>query len=269
MQRHRPSPAPSRTHRVASVGAVAAAAVAADAPRKGFAPAHTARRPLLREHFLLSALTAEDFEQLMGAATERRFAHGQPIFRRGDPGSSLLAVLEGQVRIGVCSESGKEITLGLVGQGELFGEMAVIDGAGRTADATAIGPCRLLVLDRRDFLPFLERCPGVAVRLLQLLCARMRKATSVCESVALLDVPMRLARLLLQLAEEHGEPAGSRQRIALKLSQQELGSLVAATRESINKHLRLWEAEGLISMNRGCIVLNDVARIELLGGGPD
>jgi CRP-like cAMP-binding protein len=264
MQRHLPNLALSRTR-----GVACAAATTADAPRHGFSLACAARRPSLREHFLLSALTAEDFEQLMASATERRFRHGQTIFRRGDPGSSLLAVLEGQVRIGVCSETGKEITLGIVGQGELFGEIAVIDGAGRTADATAIGACRLLVLDRRDFLPFLERCPGVAVRLLQLLCARMRKATSMCESVALLDVPMRLARLMLQLAEEHGEPAGSRQRIALKLSQQELGNLVAATRESINKHLRLWEAEGLISMNRGSIVLNDVARIEQIGGGPD
>jgi CRP/FNR family transcriptional regulator, cyclic AMP receptor protein len=265
MQRHRPNPVLSHAR-----GVACAAAVAADAPtRRGLPPVGTARWPLLRRHFLLSALTAEDFERLVASATERSFGHGQTIFRRGDPGSSLLAVLEGQVRIGVCSESGKEITLGIVGQGELFGEIAVIDGAGRTADATAIGSCRLLVLDRRDFLPFLERCPGVAVRLLQLLCARMRKATSVCESVALLDVPMRLARLLLQLAEEHGEPAGSRQRIALKLSQQELGNLVAATRESINKHLRLWEAEGLISTSRGCIVLNDVARIELLGGGAE
>jgi CRP-like cAMP-binding protein len=232
-------------------------------------PPPATRWPLLREHFLFAALRAEDFEQLMGSATEQRFAHGRTIFRRGDPGSSLIAVLEGQVRIGVSSENGKEITLGIVGQGELFGEIAVIDGHGRTADATAMGACRLLVLDRRDFLAFLERCPGVAVRLLQLLCARMRKATSVCESVALLDVPMRLARLLLQLVKEHGEPAGPRRRIALKLSQQELGNLVAATRESINKHLRLWEAEGLISMNRGRIVLNDVARLELLSGGPE
>jgi CRP-like cAMP-binding protein len=227
------------------------------------------RWPRLRRHPLFAELPPEEFERLLSSATERRLAHGDTIFRRGEPGSSLIAVLEGQVRIGVCSENGREITLGIIGQGELFGEIAVIDGAGRTADATAMGACRLLVLDRRDFLPFLERCPHIAVRLLQLLCARMRKATSVCESVALLDVPMRLARLLLQLAKEHGEPAGRRQRIALKLSQQELGNLVAATRESINKHLRLWEAEGLISMKEGRLVLNDVARLELLSGGLD
>jgi CRP/FNR family transcriptional regulator, cyclic AMP receptor protein len=204
------------------------------APCKDALPVADSRRGQLRDHFLLSALTAEDFQQLMATGSERCFVPGQSIFRRGDPGSSLIAVLGGQVRIGVCAENGREITLGIVGQGELFGEIAVIDGEGRTADATAMGACRLLVLDRRDFLPFLERCPGVAVRLLQLLCARMRKATNVCESVALHDVPMRLARLLLQLANEHGEPAGRHQRIALRLSQQELGNLIAATRESIN-----------------------------------
>ena len=262
MQRHLPNLALSRTR-----GVACAAATTADAPRHGFSLACAARRPSLREHFLLSALTAEDFEQLMASATERRFRHGQTIFRRGDPGAACPRC--SKVRCGSASaRRAARRSRWASSASELFGEIAVIDGAGRTADATAIGACRLLVLDRRDFLPFLERCPGVAVRLLQLLCARMRKATSVCESVALLDVPMRLARLLLQLAEEYGEPAGSRQRIALKLSQQELGNLVAATR-SINKHLRLWEAEGLISMNRGSIVLNDVARIEQLGGGPD
>lgn len=259
MQRHWPGPHPIPDGRSAAMAADAAS----DEPAPG------SRWPLLRQHFLFAELPPEEFERLLGSATERRFAHGHTIFRRGEPGSSLIAVLEGQVRIGVCSESGREITLGIIGRGELFGEIAVIDGAGRTADATAMGACRLLVLDRRDFLPFLERCPQIAVRLLQLLCARMRKATSVCESVALLDVPMRLARLLLQLAKEHGEPAGPRQCIALKLSQQELGNLVAATRESINKHLRLWEAEGLISMKGGRLVLNDVARLELLSGGLD
>lgn len=243
-----------------------AAGTAPGASADGATDAPPTSWPLLREHFLFAALPPQDFEHLMGSATERRIAHGRTIFRRGEPGSSLIAVLQGQVRIGVCSDNGREITLGIVGRGELFGEIAVIDGAGRTADATAMGACRLLMLDRRDFLPFLERCPQLAVRLLELLCARMRKATTVCESVALLDIPVRLARLLLQLAREHGDPAGPRQRIALKLSQQELGNLVAATRESINKHLRLWEAEGLISMSQGCLVLHDVERLELIGG---
>lgn len=261
MQRHRPSSRPTLADRTAAANA--------DARPRGSQDAPATRWPLLRQHVLFSALSAQQFEQLLGSASERSYAHGATIFRRGDPGSSLIAVLEGQVRIGVSSENGREITLGILGQGELFGEIAVIDGAGRTADATALGACRLLVLDRRDFVPFLERCPQLSVKLLQLLCSRMRKATSVCESVALLDVPMRLARLLLQLAREHGEPAGRCPRIALKLSQQDLGNLVAATRESINKHLRLWEAEGLISVSQGRLVLNDVAQLELLSGAAE
>jgi CRP-like cAMP-binding protein len=94
----------------------------------------------------------------------------------------------------------------------------------------------------------------------------MRKATSVCEGLALLDVPVRLARLLLQLAQEHGEPAGSRCRIGLRLSQQELGNLIAATRESVNKHLRLWEAKGLIGTEQGWITLHDRGALEILAG---
>ena len=224
------------------------------------------RRDMFSRHVLFTGLQPEQFEQIMSTATERRYVQGQTVFQRGDPGTSLIAVLDGQVRIGVCSEDGKEVTLGTVGRGELFGEIAVIDGQGRTADATAMTACRLLVLDRRDFLPFIERNPRFALQLLQILCARMRKSTNVCESLALLDVPVRLARLLLQLAAEHGSSADGSRRIGVRLSQQELGNLIAATRESVNKHLRAWEAEGLITVAQGYITLHDLNGLQLLSG---
>ena len=221
---------------------------------------------LFSKHSLFAELRPDEVAGITSFATERSYADEQRIFARGDPGTSLMAVLQGQVRISISSEEGKEVTLGILGRGELFGEIALIDGQGRTADAIAMGACRLLVLDRRDFLPFLERHPQLAVRLLQILCARMRRATEVSESLALLDVPTRLMRPLLRLAWEHGEPAGRGRRIALKLSQQELGNLIAATRESVNKQLRLWETEGLISTVQGFTVLNDLEKWELLSG---
>ncbi|MEK0084020.1 Crp/Fnr family transcriptional regulator [Benzoatithermus flavus] len=226
----------------------------------------SARKALLSGHPLFAELRAEELEQIVRVATERCYAHGQLVFQRGDPGTSLLGVLAGRVRIGLSSEDGKEVTFGILGPGELFGEIGALDGQGRTADAVAMDGCRLLVLEHRDFLSFLERNPRCAVRLLQILCARMRKATGVCESLALLDVPVRLARLLLQLALDHGEPTGEGRRIALRLSQQELGNLIAATRESVNKHLKAWEAEGLIGMEQGRLVLNDIEAMRLLSG---
>lgn len=226
----------------------------------------SSRKALLGRHPLFSELQPEELERVVELAVERAFAPGQAIFQRGDPGTSLFAVLDGQVRIGIGAEDGREVTLGIMGRGELFGEIAAIDGRGRTAEATAMGACRLLVVEQRDLLSFLERHPRFAIRLLQTLCGRLRKATNVCESLALLDVPVRLARLLLQLAEEHGEPAGGGRRITLKLPQQELGKLIAASRESVNKHLRAWEAEGLIAIRQGCIVLEDLGAMQMLGG---
>jgi CRP-like cAMP-binding protein len=223
------------------------------------ASAHLA---VLGKQFLLAGLQPEELDQILRVATEQRYAHGQTIFQRGDPGTSLVIVLDGQVRISACSADGKEVTLVILGQGEVFGEIAVIDGRERTADATAIGPCRLLLLDRQDLLPLLERHPRVAVRLLQILCARMRNATNACQNLALLEVPGRLARLLRQLAEAKGEPVCRGHRLTLRLSQRELGNLIGASRESVNKHLRAWEAEGLISIDRGRITLLDIERIE-------
>jgi CRP/FNR family cyclic AMP-dependent transcriptional regulator len=217
---------------------------------------------MLGEQFLFAGLRPQELDQIMSVATEQRYARGQTIFQRGDPGTSLITVLEGRVRISACSEEGKEVTLGIMGPGDVFGEIAAIDGRERTADATAIGPCCLLVLDRREVLPVLERHARIAVRLLQILCARMRNATNACQNFALLDVPVRLARLLRELAETHGETVGGGRRLTLKLSQRELGNLIGATRESVNKHLRAWEAEGLISIDHGRITLHDPGKIE-------
>src|SRR5687768_9058720 len=114
------------------------------------------RRELLASHFLLQHLQPGELDELLRFARERRYASDEVIFRRGDVGTSMMAVLDGRVRIGVSSEGGKEITLAIFAPGSVFGEIALIDGKGRTADAAAMGPCRLLVLDQRDFLPFLE-----------------------------------------------------------------------------------------------------------------
>lgn len=226
----------------------------------------SARRALLAKHLLFAELRADELDRVTSFTTTRSYASGQTIFQRGDPGGSLMAVMDGQVRISISSEEGKEVTLGILGPGELLGEIALIDGGGRTADAAAMGPCRLLVLEQRDFLPFLEQHPSFAVRLLRILCERMRKATDTCESLALLAIPARLARLLVRLAEPHGAAAGDRRRISLRLSQQELGNLIAATRESVNKQLRIWEDERLISVDHGRIILHDLDEMRLLAG---
>jgi len=220
-------------------------------------PKVTDRRALLARHFLLGQLRPEELDRLLAMAGERRFAGGQVIFQKGDPGTSMMAVLDGRVRIGAYSEDGKEIILNIVEPGQIFGEIALLDGRERTADATAMGPTTLLVLDRRDFVPFLERNPKIAVRLLEVVCERVRRTSELVESVAFLDFSARLARLLLRLAESYGEETGAGTRINLKLSQQDLGNLIATTRESVNRQLNAWQQEGIVRLEQGRITIVD------------
>ena len=226
----------------------------------------SARQPVAGEGGLIQGLTAEERAKLFACAQERRFKNGQLIFQRGDEGGSMMAVVDGRVRISIASEDGREIVLNIVESGGVFGEIAMLDGRGRTADAYAMGECRLLVLHMRDVMPLLEREPKLAVRLLQILCERVRHANGICESVVFLDLPARLARLLLQLDRTHGQPVKGGRRISIRLSQAEMGNLVAATRESVNKQLKQWEGDEVLALDHGHVVLMDRASLELLAG---
>jgi CRP/FNR family cyclic AMP-dependent transcriptional regulator len=214
---------------------------------------------------LFQHLASDELDELLGYAQEQSYENGQTIFSRGDPGDSMLAVLGGRVRISICSEEGKEITLAVIEAGQIFGEMALLDGEGRSADATAIGCCRLLIIRRRDFVPFLEGHAKLAIRLLQILCQRVRHANDFCETIAFFNLPIRLARLLVQLDRTHGERLGTYRRIGLKLSQEELGHLIATSRESVNKQLHAWQSDGLIELAHGYIVIRDINTLRAIG----
>ena len=229
---------------------------------------HLNRRELLAQHFLLAQLAPAELDRLVAMAGERQFKSGQTIFQKGDPGTSMSAVLQGRVKISAYSEDGKEVILNIVEPGQIFGEIALLDGKERTADATAMGPTTLLVLERREFIPFLERNPKIAVRLIEVLCERVRRTSEMVESVAFLEYSARLAKLLLRLAESYGEDVEDGVRINLKISQQDLGNLIASTRESVNRQLNAWAEEGVIDLERGQITILDSDALEDLSS-PD
>lgn len=224
--------------------------------------ASTDRRALLAQHFLLAQLTEPELDRVLQVASERRFKGGQVIFQKGDLGTSMMAVLNGRVKISAYSEDGKEVMLNIIGPGQVFGEIALLDGKERTADATAMETSRLLILDRRDFIPFLESNPKIMVRLFDVLCERVRRTSEMVESVAFLDFGARLARLLLRFGEQHGVEVDDGLRIDLRLSQQDLGNLIASTRESVNRQLNAWAQDGVISFSRGRITILDPDALE-------
>ncbi len=220
------------------------------------------RRALLAKHFLLAPLDDEALDTLLAVSSERRFTNGQVIFQKGDPGTSMMAVLEGRVRIGAYSEDGREVILNMVEPGQLFGEIALLDGKERSADATAMGRTELLILDRREFLPFLERNPKIAVQLFEVLCERVRRASEMVESIAFLDFGARLARLLVQMSEQYGRRTEEGLLIDLRISQADLGNLIASSRESVNRQLSAWAQEGVIALDHGKITILDAETLE-------
>ena len=150
----------------------------------------------------------------------------------------LTAAVPTQERkISVPSADGKDAVFNLVGEGEIFGEIALLDGRPRTADATAMTDCELMVIERRDFLDLVRSQPEIALKLMEVLCARLRHTSEQVEDVLFLDLPGRLAKILLQLTET----AKLSQARRVAITQREIGQMIGMSRESTNKQLRDWE----------------------------
>ena len=232
----------------------------------------SARRPragsaelaLLRGHPVFGALEPAQLEQLVSYARTRRVAAGTTLFSKGDPGTELFAVSTGTVKISVPAPDGREAMFNLLHPGEIFGEIALLDGRPRTADAMAMTDCELTVIERRDFLAFVQSEPNVALQLIALLCERLRIASEHYEELVFLDLPTRLARILLQLAEQN--EAGAEEP-KLKITQREISQMLGSTRESVNKQLRAWSKRGLIALERGGIVVYRLAALAAIAGG--
>ena len=214
------------------------------------------RAPDLARLALFRGFVAEDLDLVAAYMVRTRYARGEVIFRRGEPGRAIYVVEEGWVKIALGSPAGKEQTVALLGPGDFFGELAVLDGEPRSADAVALEPVVLLVLLREDLRRDLEARPRIAVQLLAALSRRLRTADGVIADAAFLDVSGRLASTLLRLAatEQHaGTEAGAV--LGPRLSQTELASLVGATRESVGRCLLAFERGGLIRRRSGRIIV--------------
>jgi CRP-like cAMP-binding protein len=222
---------------------------------------------LLRSISLFEGLTPEQLARVASLVEVRSYPARSVVVSQGEPANALFAIMRGRLKVAASAPDGRDTVLGIMGEGEVFGEVALLDGGTRSATCTAIEPCELLAIDRHQFLELLEQSPGIAVKLLQVLSGRLRRLSQRSEDAAFLDVPSRLARSLLDLATRFGErPRGTTSGIliALKLSQQELGDLVGATRESVNKHLKEWARQGLLEIDSGRMTISDIEGVRRL-----
>lgn len=212
--------------------------------------------PTLRNRSMIfSALGDEECRNLLDLAKVVVVPPRKTVCQVGEPGDALYVVLSGRAKVCLVSEQGKEIILSFIEPGQVFGEMSLLDGLPRSAIVSTMEESRLLILSRKDVLPYLESHPAVTLRLLAALSQRLRKANGLIEDLTFLNLPARLARLLLSLSQQYGDQKADGTEIKLRLSQEELGNLVGSSRESINKQFRIWVETDVMEYVHGTIIL--------------
>ncbi|MEK7861990.1 MAG: Crp/Fnr family transcriptional regulator [Chloroflexota bacterium] len=210
----------------------------------------------LRRYPLFSRLPEAELLQLAERSRSRSFKRGDALFRKDDPGTHLYVVLDGAVKIALPGEFGQEALVAIMRTGDFFGELALFDGSPRSASATALEDTRAALLARDDFLAFLEAQPAAVRVVLDALAKTIRRLSGRVEDLIFLDVPSRVAKYLLDLAQMNGE-----QKLELTLTQDELAAFIGASRVSVNRVLGDLERREIIAIRRRHIVISDRDRL--------
>ena len=210
------------------------------------------KRALLRNHPFFEGLDDRIVERLMPYALTRKVKKGTIVFRKGEVGTTLYAVRSGLIRISSPSDKGKDAIFNLIIPGEIFGEIAFLDGGQRTADAVASEDSELMIVERRDFIPLLTEHPEMAIRLLEILCSRLRRTSKQVEDIVFFDVQVRLAKALLHLYRHSSskEPNAN-----IHITQRDISQMIGASRESTNRELRSWQRRKWLKLHRAGLVL--------------
>lgn len=208
---------------------------------------------------LFHALPEPDLLVLARSTRIRKFRRGEVIFHQGDPGDALFIVAQGRVKISLPSDAGDEAILATLRAGDFFGELALLDGAPRSASATALEPTETLVVPRDRFRDTLESVPGFRDALFGLLARELRRLTTHVEELHFLDMTGRLAARLARLADEQGAVAADGSvRLDGPYTQADLAAMVGSTRQSVNKLLGMFASDGLLRLERDAIVVLDL-----------
>ncbi len=184
------------------------------------------------------------------------------IFHEGDEGATLYIILKGAVKIFIPSLDGREVVLAVHRKYDLLGEMSLLDDYPRSASAQTIEDTEAVSLNRQDFLSVLDRHPEAQRAIIDVLVARLRATNQSIQDAYLLDVPGRLARRLLAIADEHGAVGEDGIDIGLRVSQQELANMIGASRVAVNKQLQQWRKEQIVDVNRQRVTIIDRAALE-------
>jgi len=217
---------------------------------------------LLAQIPMFNSLDAKELKELAASLREQKIRKGDVLFRKSDEGNALYFIRDGAVKIVLPSILGEERIVTIFGEGDFFGEMALLDGLPRSADAVAVEDSRLFVLNRSDFLRFLRKKETAMENILSTLSTRLRKTDELLEDTTFLNIPARFAKKLLEIGEAFGRIEGNTIKISVKFSQKELADMIGATRESINKELRVLREKGLVTITDNQVTIHDATRLK-------
>lgn len=221
----------------------------------------------LRRSPLLAELDEASIEILATTAVVMRFGPREIIVQRNEPGDRMYVLMSGHVKIVMSDDNGRDTVLGLMGPGEALGEISLFTGKPSTATAVTLEATEAVVLPKTAVLDLFRTHPEAAIKMLEVLANRLQRLSERSEDLAFLRIGERLAKRIVGLADDYGQPRPDGSiRLSIKLSQQEIGDLVNATRESVNKHIKSWEDQGLLRNEAGYLVILNSSKLRKLIG---
>ena len=216
---------------------------------------------VLRRAPLFDALDEEDARALRRQMAEVKLSRGEHLFMEGDDGDSLYVVIDGKMKLTRAAADGRENLLSVIGPGEMFGELSLFDPRPRTSSASAVTDATVAALGHDALRPWLLERPEVSMHMLQALARRLRRANDVTADLVFTDVPGRVAKNLLDLADRFGEQDRDGLHVHHDLTQEELAQLVGASRETVNKALADFAARGWLQISARSVLILDIERL--------
>jgi CRP/FNR family transcriptional regulator len=216
---------------------------------------------VLRRAPLFEALDEDGTRELRQTMSQLRLHRGERLFDEGDGGDSLYVVLDGKMKLTRAAADGRENLLSVIGPGEMFGELSLFDPRPRTSSASAVTEVTLAVLLHDALLPLLAKRPEISLHLMRALVQRLRRANDVTADLVFTDVPGRVAKALLDLADRFGQQTDEGLQVHHDLTQEELAQLVGASRETVNKALADFAARGWLHISARSVLIVDSERL--------
>jgi len=222
----------------------------------------TLSAPILKQVAIFSSLTEAEFAFLTSHVVQRNFSAGEFLFSEDEPCAGLYVIESGHVRIFKSSASGREQVLAIDGPGASVAELPVFDGGNYPASAQALTDCKLLFISKKDFQALCLQHPEVALKVLRVVGARLRRLVGIIEELSFTTVRHRLAALLVRLAKSNGRREGRAITIVLPANNQELAAQIGTVRELVSRNLSRFQSEGLIAMDGRTVIVPDLSKLE-------